>query len=51
MKKVYEAPAIDMLIIEPVVMNETSGPKMMVGDPDGIDSNDDVLPREYDWDE
>lgn len=49
MKKVYEAPAIDMLIIEPVVMNETSGPKMMVGD--GIDSNDDVLSREYDWDE
>ena len=52
MKKIYEAPAIEMLIVEPVVLNDLSGPNVVSEDPDGISNNDDVLSREFDsWDE
>ena len=50
MKKIYEAPAIEIQNIETVYMIAVSGPDKY-DDPSGISNNDDVLSRESDWDD
>lgn len=51
MKKMYEAPAIEIQNIETVYMIAESGPDKYDNDTDGISKDEDVLSRDYDWDD